>query len=48
MINHYPLPKNDPRTCLREGIVKALQAVPLHFKSTINIEGISAVDLFAF
>ena len=47
MMNHYPLPKEDPRTSLREGIVKALQAVPLHFKSTINIEGISAVDLFA-
>jgi hypothetical protein len=47
MIKHYPLPKDDPRTVLREGIVKALRAVPLHFKSTINIEGISAVDLFA-
>lgn len=47
MIEHYPYPKDDPRTGLREGVVKALRAVPLHFKSTINIEGISAVDLFS-
>lgn len=47
MINRYELPASDERTELREGIVRALRAVPMHFKSTINIEGISAIDLFA-
>lgn len=46
-ITRYKLPANDERTQLREGVVKALKAVPMHFKSSINIEGLSAIDLFA-
>lgn len=46
-IRHYDLPADDERTVLREGIIRALRAVPMHFKSPINIEGISATDLFA-
>lgn len=46
-IERYALPEDDPRTKLRAGIVRALRAVPMHFTSTINIEGLSATDLFA-
>lgn len=46
-VERYTLPDDDPRTALREGIVRALRAVSMHFKSTINIEGLSATDLFA-
>lgn len=46
-VERYALPDDDPRTALREGIVRALRAVSMHFKSTINIEGLSATDLFA-
>lgn len=43
----YELPPDDDRTSLRNGVVRALKAVPMHFSSPINIEGLSAVDLFA-
>ena len=46
-IERYALPEDDPRTKLRTGVVRALRAVPMHFTSTINIEGLSATDLFA-
>lgn len=46
-VKRYPLPKDDERTILREGVLRALRAVPMHFVSTINIEGLSATDLFA-
>lgn len=46
-VKRYPLPEDDERTSLREGVVRALRAVPMHFVSTINIEGLSATDLFA-
>lgn len=46
-IVRYKLPVDDPHTQLREGVVRALKAVPMHFKSSINIEGLSAIDLFA-
>lgn len=46
-VERYPLPKDDDRTELREGVWRALRAVPMYFKSPINIEGISATDLFA-
>ncbi len=47
MIKHYDLPTDDERTKLREGVIHALEAVPMHFSSTINIEGLSAIDLFS-
>ena len=47
MPERYELPRDDERTTLREGVVRALRAVPMHFQSTINIEGLSAIDLFA-
>lgn len=47
MPERYDLPRDDERTLLREGVVRALRAVPMHFASTINIEGLSAIDLFA-
>ena len=46
-VERYELPQDDERTELREGVVKALRAVPMHFMSPINIEGLSATDLFA-
>lgn len=46
-VRRYVLPKDDERTELRDGIVRALRAVPMHFASPINIEGLSATDLFA-
>lgn len=46
-VKRYSLPKDDERTILREGVLRALRAVPMHFVSTINIEGLSATDLFA-
>lgn len=46
-VARYPLPEDDERTALRDGVVRALRAVPMHFVSTINIEGLSATDLFA-
>ena len=47
MPTRYELPQDDERTALREGVVRALHAVPMHFVSTINVEGISTTDLFA-
>lgn len=44
MTEHYDLPADDERTKLREGVIHALEAVPMHFSSTINIEGLSAID----
>lgn len=46
-VKRYELPFHDERTELHDGVVRALRAVPMHFSSTINIEGISATDLFA-
>lgn len=46
-VKRYELPEGDERTELREGVVRALCAVPMHFTSTINIEGLSATDLFS-
>lgn len=46
-VNRYELPKDDERTKLRNGVVRALRAVPMYFTSPINIEGLSATDLFA-
>lgn len=46
-VERYELPIDDPRTELVAGVVRALRAVPMHFKSTINIEGLSATDLFS-
>lgn len=46
-VTRYVLPKDDERTELRDGVVRALRAVPMHFTSPINIEGLSATDLFA-
>lgn len=43
----HELPPEDARTVLRNGLVRALKAVPMHFSSPISIEGVSAVDLFA-
>lgn len=47
MATRYELPKEDDRTLLREGVVRALRAIPMHFSSTINVEGISTTDLFS-
>lgn len=47
MATRYDLPQDDERTALREGVIRALRAVPMHFVSTINVEGISTTDLFA-
>lgn len=47
VVNHYTLPENDERTLLHKGVVRALRSVPMHFTSSINIEGISAIDLFS-
>ncbi|MCQ2428982.1 MAG: hypothetical protein MJ192_01495 [Clostridia bacterium] len=47
MANRYELPLDDERTVLREGVIRALRAVPLYFKSTINIEGVTITDLFS-
>lgn len=47
MAERYTLPEKDPKTVLREGVLHALRAVPMHFNSSINIEGLSATDLFA-
>lgn len=46
-VKRYSLPEDDERTVLRDGVLRALRAVPMHFVSTINIEGLSATDLFA-
>lgn len=43
----YELPEDDERTELREGVVRALYALPMHFTSPINIEGLEATDLFS-
>lgn len=42
---HYELPDGDERTELRNGIVRALYALPMHFTSPINVEGIEVNDL---
>ena len=47
MATRYELPPDDNRTLLREGVVRALRAIPMHFSSTINVEGISTTDLFS-
>ncbi|PKV05164.1 hypothetical protein [Bifidobacterium pseudolongum] len=47
MVERYDLPADDERTSLRNGVVRALRAVPMHFTSPINIEGLSATDLFS-
>lgn len=44
---HYELPDGDERTELRNGIVRALYALPMHFTSPINVEGIEVNDLFS-
>ena len=36
MPTRYELPQDDERTALREGVVRALHAVPMHFVSTIK------------
>lgn len=46
-VKRYKLPEDDERTELRNGVIRALRAVPMHFMSTINIEGLSATDLFS-
>ena len=43
----YELPDGDERTILRERIIKALNAVPIYFKSPINIKGLAVTDLFS-
>lgn len=43
----YPIPVNDEKTHLRENVIKALNALPMHFTSPISIEGIEANDLFS-
>lgn len=47
MATRYELPHDDERTLLREGVVRALRAIPMHFSSTINVEGVSTTDLFS-
>ena len=47
MAERYELPEDDQRTILRNGVIQALKAVPMHFTSTVNIEGLSVVDLFS-
>ena len=46
-VKHYPISKEDPRYELVENVKSALRAIPMHFSSTINIEGMAATDLFA-
>lgn len=46
-VKRYELPENDSRTELARGAIRALRAVPMHFTSPINIEGLSATDLFS-
>lgn len=41
------LPPDDPRTKLRNNVADAIGALPFYFKSTINIEGLDAADLFS-
>lgn len=43
----YPLPADDNRTHLRNNVIRALSALPMHFTSPIIIEGIDANDLFS-
>lgn len=45
--HRYGLPPDDDRTRLHDGVVKALYALPMHFTSPINIEGLEANDLFS-
>lgn len=44
--HHYKLNPEEPRTQLRDNLVRALEAVAVQFSSTIMIEGIDATDLF--
>lgn len=46
-VSRYEIPKDNECSLLREGVLRALRAVPLHFNSSINIEGLSATELFA-
>lgn len=41
------LPEGDPRTKLHDNVREALAALPFHFQSPINIEGLNATDLFS-
>ena len=43
----YSLDPSDSRTVLRETLLKALNALPHYFSSKINIEGLTATDLFS-
>ena len=47
MAKRYTMNPDDPRTGLRENVVRALRAIPLHFSSPISIEGMLATDLFS-
>lgn len=42
----YELDPADRRTKLRENVIEAINALPFHFASPINIEGLDAGDLF--
>jgi hypothetical protein len=42
-----PLPDDDPRTKLARNVADAIDALPYHFSSSINIEGLEATDLFS-
>ncbi len=43
----YDLPDDSKKHALYKGIIRALNAVPNNFSSTINIEGLLATDLFS-
>lgn len=47
MATRYELPADDERTTLRTNVIRALMAVPMHFTSSISMEGLRATDLFA-
>lgn len=38
MPTRYELPQDDERTALREGVVRALHAVPMHFDNNHLID----------
>lgn len=46
-VAHYELPEDARMRLLYERILRTLRAVPTFFSSTINIEGLSATDLFS-
>lgn len=41
------LPADHPKAKLRHNVIDALSALPFHFSSPINIEGLNATDLFS-